>query len=82
MWAPHSVLVVGAVAGRWHPPKPPQPTRLCLVDVRAQNGRQAPPSPGTCPGPGSAHLHRALVPEDAFKRPPFSGDVSPLTHVY
>lgn len=71
VWAPHSVLAVGAVAGRWQPPKSPQPTRLCLVGGQAQNGRQAPSSSGPCPGPGSAHLHRALVPETFSKgRPP------------
>lgn len=45
------------------PPKPPQPTRLCLVDGQAQNGLQAPSGPGTCAGPTCAHLHRTLVPE-------------------
>lgn len=61
------------------PPKPPQPTRLCLADGQAQSGQQAPSGPGTCAGPGCAHLHRTLVPEAALLWGRLSTRRSPLS---
>lgn len=76
---PTLCLWLGQQQGGDTPQTPPQPTRLCLADGQAQSGQQAPSGPGTCAGPGCAHLHRTLVPEAALLWGRLSTRRSPLS---